>query len=286
MIITYICPKCCRNLFKTGNQLKCPVGHSYDISSEGYVNLLLGNKRSGLHGDTKEMIRSRRRFLQLGLYFPIVDNLTRLISGLAVPRSAFSLLDAGCGEGYYAGNLKSALTLNGLNCDIYGTDVSKDAVKSAAKQYKDINFSVSSVNKLPFADLQFDFLLSLFAPLAEQEFFRVLKKGGYLITVSPGARHLWTLKEQIYDHPKENPPPSFKSSLFIESSRYSVSYNIFLPENSIIRDLFDMTPYRYNTSESDYKRLSKLDSLTTEASFEFCIFKKYSDTGGNYVEIY
>ena len=39
----FICPKCKAPLTVSGGSLRCPDGHCYDISSGGYVNLLLSN---------------------------------------------------------------------------------------------------------------------------------------------------------------------------------------------------------------------------------------------------
>lgn len=270
----YICPKCGRNLISTGKQMKCDENHSYDISAEGYVNLLLGSKKSGIHGDSKDMLRSRRRFLQQNYYFPIVENLVSVIERTTAKDSVITLLDAGCGEGYYSGSLAKILSEKGYRFQIYGIDVSKEGVKAAAKRYRELSFSVASINKLPFANDVFDVIISLFAPLSEKEFFRTLKKGGILLTVSPGARHLWSLKEKIYDKPAENPPPSFKPVLLKETENFTVGYRFRLSDNQTVRDLFDMTPYRYNTSETDYNKLGFINSIDTEAIFDFCAFTK------------
>ena len=141
----YICPKCSENLIKIGNTLKCASGHSYDISSSGYVNLLISNKSTGVHGDNKEMIAARRRFLSLDHYSPIIYKLNDLITEYASQNGVKSpiILDAGCGEGYYSGRVCKGLS-KGLAVSpvFYAADVSKDAVTKAAKSYKIVNFSV------------------------------------------------------------------------------------------------------------------------------------------------
>jgi len=59
-----ICPVCGASLAKANNTLKCPQSHSFDISREGYVNLLLtGQKKPKILGDTKDMVRARRNFI-------------------------------------------------------------------------------------------------------------------------------------------------------------------------------------------------------------------------------
>ena len=47
-----------------------------------------------------------------------------------------------------------------------------------------------------------------------------------------------------------------------------------LTSNESIKDLFSMTPYYYNTSENDKKKLDGVSELTTEIGFTFGIFIK------------
>ena len=45
-----------------------PQGHSFDVARQGYVHLLPVNKmHAKLPGDSREMVESRRRFLEGGL---------------------------------------------------------------------------------------------------------------------------------------------------------------------------------------------------------------------------
>lgn len=273
----YICPKCEKKLIKYESAFKCENGHAYDISSKGYVNLLLGNKKSGTHGDNKEMIAARRRFLSLDHYSVIVDKLSEIVAFFCKSNNITSpaLLDAGCGEGYYSGKLLKRLCTGGVLSPIfYAADVSKDAVGMAAKTYKSVDFSVASVNKLPFPDSAFDVVLSLFAPLSETEFDRVLKKGGMLITVSPSENHLFGLKSAVYETPYKNPPSTFVPKILEKIGEETVSERMHLSSNEAITDLFSMTPYYYNTGEKDKAKLKGLSELDTEIGFSFCIFRK------------
>ncbi|MFR5118979.1 MAG: hypothetical protein ACLTD2_02990 [Ruminococcus sp.] len=45
-----------------------------------------------------------------------------------------------------------------------------------------------------------------FAPVSNDEYARVLKDGGKLVVVSPSPRHLFELKEVLYEKPYENKP--------------------------------------------------------------------------------
>lgn len=272
----YICPKCSAKLTENGNTMLCDEGHCYDISSKGYVNLLLGNKR-GVHGDNKEMITARREFLRLGHYSPIITNLTSIISKRAT--GSIKILDAGCGEGYYTNALKNSLSDVGIDAEIYAIDVSKDAVMLAAKAYKNISFSVASVNALPFRNQGFDFVLSLFAPLCEEEFSRVLKPGGALITVSPSENHLFGLKAQVYDTPYKNPPSTFVAKILEKSDEFSKEWESKLNRQTDIQNLFKMTPYYYNTGPKGIEKACSLTELSTVIGFTFGVYHKQTQVG-------
>ena len=266
----YICPKCSTALSLCGNSYKCVSGHSYDVSASGYVNLLLGSKR-GVHGDNKEMITARREFLRLGHYFPIVATLSSIIE--QSKKTDIRILDAGCGEGYYTAALKKALSDHGINAEIYAIDVSKDAVMLASKSHKDISFSVASINALPFRDRTFDYVLSLFAPLCEEEFSRVLTSDGVLITVSPSENHLFGLKAAIYDTPYKNPPSTFENKILHKTSEISDEWEITLDRQEDIENLFKMTPYYYNTGAKGVEKACSLTSLTTVIGFAYGVYK-------------
>ncbi len=265
----YICPKCTQKLNKDGISMRCEQNHCFDIARKGYINLLLSNGKA--HGDSKEMLTCRREFLELGHYFPIVLKLTEIISGLG--KSRITLLDAGCGEGYYTSHLREKLLESGIKADIYAIDVSKDAVALAARD-KNISFSVASVNALPFNCDTFDVVISLFAPLNEEQFYRVLKKDGALITVSPSENHLFELKEKIYQNPLKNPPSTFENKALVKTDEESVEYKIQLSEQKDISNLFKMTPYYHKTSPADIQKALALTSLTTQIGFNFITYKK------------
>ncbi len=261
----YTCPKCKKELILHNHTYICPENHSFDISSSGYVNLILGSKP--LHGDNKLMISARRRFLQSGKYYIIIEALTKLLKNLTDTKT--TVIDAGCGEGYYTSALKNALP----SCDFYGFDVSKEAIILAAKSHKTVNFSVASVKNMPFPDNSAEVILSLFSPLCEEEFTRVLKPGGVLITVSPSPEHLFELKSQIYNTPYKNPPSTFIPKLLKKVNEFEISDEMVLENNNIISDLFTMTPYCYNTGKNGRKKVEKLEKLCTKIGFVFGVYQ-------------
>ena len=103
-----ICPNCGLELTRHNNTMRCEKGHSFDIAAAGYCNLLTGSKPGDFIGDSKEMVAARRRFLDTGAYEPLRSALCKTVLKYA-PEGAVSVLDAGCGEGYYTAAVLAAL---------------------------------------------------------------------------------------------------------------------------------------------------------------------------------
>ena len=117
-----ICPLCHEPLLCNGKSFSCDNGHSFDCAKQGQVNLLpVQQKRSRDPGDSKEMVQSRRDFLNQGLYLPLAAQLADLVCSLMAKRpsgvtsSEFTLLDAGCGEGYYLSHIADKLSAAGFS---------------------------------------------------------------------------------------------------------------------------------------------------------------------------
>jgi len=156
----YSCPICGSSLQSklSANSYNCQNNHHFDLAKEGYLNLFPAqHKRSVEPGDNKPMMQARREFLEAGYYEPLAKAVASLINA----NQAEHLLDLGCGEGYYSRHIEdhcaSKLILHGL-------DIAKFAVRAAAQKQPKANFIVASVNRLPYADQYFDFLLKIFAP--------------------------------------------------------------------------------------------------------------------------
>lgn len=270
MPLSYMCPLCLTPLSRNSNSLICLNNHCFDISKTGYVNLLTGSGKKG-HGDDKLMVKARRDFLSKDYYKHLRDKLQKEISDLAV--SGDILLDSGCGEGYYTSAFADALREKSC-CDIFGIDLSKEALKLAAKSCPTVSFAAASAYHLPFHNESFNILTSVFAPLALEEFQRVLKNGGIFITVIPLENHLFSLKKAVYDTPYKNrPEPTELKGFELVSSRI-ISKEIILQTNEDIKNLFMMTPYYYKTSAKDQEKLNHIDKLEVETEFMLLTYKK------------
>ena len=264
------CPICSAPLERGERAYICPNGHCYDIAKEGYVNLLPANRKHAKDpGDDKEMAAARTRFLDGGHYAPLRSTLCRLIAERA-PRV---LLDSGCGEGYYTAGVCAALREQNLDIRAAGVDLSRSALKKAARRDKTAEFAVASVYHLPVADQSADLLLNCFSPLALEEFRRVLRPGGAYLYVVPGAKHLWELKQVLYDSPYENPEEETPYEGFVYENIVPVEFSMAL-DAPALADLFRMTPYYWKTPKAGSERLATLARLDVTASFRIHVFRR------------
>ncbi len=265
----FMCPVCKGQLSDEGRLYRCGNGHCFDKSKFGYVNLLQSQKSSAKrHGDDRVMVRARRDFLDKGYYSFLRDELCSAAEKYFF--DGMSIADVGCGECYYSSKIF------GQNPDLcfYGIDISKDALEFAFKRKSGFPTAVASVFSLPFADNSLDALINVFAPEADEEFFRVLKKNGILIKVIPLENHLFELKKAIYDKPYLNEVPDAWTKGFALIEEIKVGKTIEISSNEDIINLFKMTPYYYKTGVEDQKKTENLNSLSVKAEFGIRIYRK------------
>lgn len=238
--------------------------HCYDVARSGYLNFT--SPGDGV-GDGKAAVRARTQFLGGGYYEPLSDAVNAILDEL----NAATVVDAGCGEGYYTNRMAQGRT-------VLGVDLSRDGIDSAAKSAKrngtDASFFVGSLFKLPVREGSIDVVTNLFAPCAETEFLRALRVGGYLVLVGVGERHLLGLKERIYDNAYLNPGRADLPTKMKLTDERRLSYEIEVCGQPMIQALFSMTPYYWRTCESDRNRLLGLEALTTTVDFNIYVFKK------------
>jgi 23S rRNA (guanine745-N1)-methyltransferase len=270
----FACPVCGSQLEHLEKVYLCPNGHSYDIASEGYVYLLPPNKKhSKVPGDDRQMVASRRRFLEAGYYRIFSDALNELVLR-CLPEGDASVVDAGCGEGYYTGRLTAFLAEHGKDAALCGFDISKAAVRLAAKKYRNIAFAVGSMFGIPVPDGSADLLTDVFAPIVPEEFSRVVKPGGTMILAVPGERHLYGLKQILYDEPYENDRRDTEYPGFRFLERVPVRGEIVTDDAQVMHDLFAMTPYYWKTPHEGSERLAATKHLKTEIAFDFLLYRR------------
>lgn len=268
----FVCPKCKRELALVDLKVKkCPLGHSFDRAKEGYYNLLLGSSQ-GVHGDNAEMVRSRREFLSYGYYEPMRRRVGEMI--LSATPSMGVVLDAGMGEGYYTSLADELLRERDGKSFVFGFDISKDAIRYAAKLYPHIFTAVASSYDMPLADGCVDTVMNIFSPMAQAEVLRVLKSGGSFVMVYPGEEHLFGLKCSIYDTPYKNEPQDTELAGFKLISSERMRYTATFEGKEQILSLFMMTPYAYRTGKSERERLLSLERVSTDIDFYINHYEK------------
>jgi 23S rRNA (guanine745-N1)-methyltransferase len=256
------CPLDGRGLNRHGAALKCPLGHSFDISAYGYVNLLpVQKKRSKDPGDSKEMVTARRRFLDAGHYGAIARATSRMVLAGCNWEARLACLDAGCGEGYYLQRFAEDAKGH-VSVDCIGLDISKWAVQAAARRDKQPVWLVGSNANLPIQSARLDRILCMFGFPAYAEFARVLRPGAELLQVDAGPNHLIELREIIYPQIKlERATGDAAPSGFERLASEALSYEVSLNSALEIGDLLTMTPHLYRASADGLAQARSLTSL-------------------------
>jgi 23S rRNA (guanine745-N1)-methyltransferase len=270
-----LCPACAESLEWNAKECRCANGHTFDLAKEGYANLLLSHQRRSSHpGDDDKMIQARRRFFDSGAF----DRVTNSIRQSSIPNHQSSILDCGCGEGHSLGALSEA-------CDgqFFGVDVSKEAVRCAAKRYKKAKWIVANgMRKLPFADHSLDVILSVLAPRNPEEFARVLKPDGALILGVPGPNHLIELRSRLAANAgdfeeKADEAATKCAPYFTETHRELLSYQQTL-NVSQLADLIQMTPIFWCSSPEAKASVQQLDQLTVTVSFAIMTLQQTTES--------
>ena len=269
------CPLCRLPLVRGERSYTCPGGHSFDRSAAGYVHLLPPNqKHSRQPGDDKAMVAARSAFLEKGHYAPLRELLCRLVLEYAGHSPSPALLDSGCGEGYYTCALHAALSRAGREPRTAGVDISKFALRRAARRLREGEFAVASVYRLPLMDGSVEVLTDVFSPLCPGEFARVTAPGGVFLYVVPSPRHLWEMKQVLYDAPYENPVKREEYPGFVWQDAVPLRYRLCLDDPEDIAALLAMTPYAWKTPRAGVERLRALDHLDVEAGFDVHIYRR------------
>jgi len=263
----YRCPICSLFLELQSKTYRCENNHCFDEAKEGYVNLLpVQHKHSKFPGDNADMVNARRAFLDKGFYQPLIDKLLALYAQYA--NAELPIFDAGCGEGFYTHQYKSNAN------QVYGIDISKSAVKIAAKRYQDCSFSVGTLSQLPFDDNNIGWINSIYAPILENEFTRVLQNKGYLITVTPAENHLMELKSLIYIDAKEHDTSKDPIDNLTLVSEETLNYKMDFTESADIINLLSMTPFAFKASPDVIEQLKAKSEFVCQADFLIRLYQK------------
>jgi 23S rRNA (guanine745-N1)-methyltransferase len=184
-----LCPvrDCHLELVREDRRRVCARGHSFDIARSGYTNLLQPQERRSKNpGDTAEAVAARRRLHDLGVTEPLLQ----AVAEIAGPSSEDTVLDAGCGEGFYLGSLAGE-----TGFDAHGVDISIPAVDAAARRYPGCEWIVANADRfIPWADRSFSLVMSITARMNTDEFRRVLRDDGRLLVALAAPEDLIELR--------------------------------------------------------------------------------------------
>ncbi|WP_394243268.1 23S rRNA (guanine(745)-N(1))-methyltransferase [Vibrio astriarenae] len=266
--MSYQCPLCHQSLTLTDRTYRCSNNHSFDLAKEGYVNLMpVQHKRSKDPGDNKEMMQARRRFLDHDYYARLRDRIAELCLENTHQQTS-TILDIGCGEGYYTSHLAQE-----TQSTVFGLDISKAMIKQAAKRYSDVNFTVASSQRLPFSDNSLNAVVRIYAPCHHDELYRTIADNGIIITVTPAAQHLFQLRELIYEEVRLHHDEAESIVGFELESEENLSYPMHL-SGSDAYDLLQMTPFAWKASPGLVADLKSREAFVCDTDFSIRVYRK------------
>ena len=257
----FACPICQENLTLVESSLKCNNRHSFDLAKFGYVNLAPQIKQSANYD--KENFQNRQQILEAGFYQAILEVVSDLLSN---SKNAKTILDIGCGEGFYSRKLQE----NHSEKTFYAFDISKDSVQIAAKSEPNwaVNWFVGDLARLPIKDASMDILLDIFSPANYGEFRRVLSKDGILIKVIPTKNHLKEIRQKVQDqltnkdYSNQDIKNHFQEHFTILSSQTASLTKTITADQ--LQALLSMTPLLFHIDQSKID-WSNLTEITIEA---------------------
>ena len=257
----FACPICQENLTLLESSLKCNNRHSFDLAKFGYVNLAPQIKQSANYD--KENFQNRQQILEAGFYHAILEAVSDL---LANSETSTTVLDIGCGEGFYSRKLQE----NHPEKTFYAFDISKDSVQIAAKSEPNwaVNWFVGDLARLPIKDASMDILLDIFSPANYGEFRRVLSKDGILIKVIPTKNHLKEIRQKVQDqltnkdYSNQDIKNHFQEHFTILSSQTAPLTKTITADQ--LQALLSMTPLLFHIDQSKID-WSQLTEITIEA---------------------
>ena len=257
----FACPICQESMTLVESSLKCSNHHSFDLAKFGYVNLVPQIKQSTNYD--KENFQNRQQILEAGFYQVILETISDL---LANSESAKTILDIGCGEGFYSRKLQESHS----DKTFYAFDISKDSVQIATKSEPNwaVNWFVGDLARLPIKDASIDILLDIFSPANYGEFQRVLSKDGILIKVIPTKNHLKEIRQRVQsqltkkDYSNQDIKKHFQEHFNIQSSQTASLTKPITAEQR--QALLAMTPLLFHVDQTKID-WSQLTEITIEA---------------------
>ncbi|MGP9490107.1 putative RNA methyltransferase [Glutamicibacter sp. AOP33-2CA-4] len=273
---TVLCPVCDQPLVlstEPRRSLHCPDGHRFDAARQGYFNFLTGRGTNFIE-DTGPMVNAREDFQNQGHYAPLAKELSASIAGHH-SESKLEVLDAGAGTGYYLGEMIASAYATEI--DALALDISRYAMRRAAKLPHTLAMVWDVWRRLPSADQSRDVVLNCFAPHNPAEFHRVLRENGVCLVVTAAQDHLQEIRESLgMLGIAENKEVSLIEKFRAAGLRHQQSTNLTYAMALQTIDLFNlafMGPAGHHLSPEDLRaKTESLGAQRVNASFGVHIF--------------
>lgn len=212
------CPQCARHgeqvdVLAQGTSLVCTCAlcakvHRFDVSSRGSVNMVPAQKP--LLGYTEQFFAARRAVIEHGWYSELIEQVcVQVVEAArkmlqtnhdAVCRP-IRIADIGCGEGSYAHAIARYCAKQGIDVEVFGVDLAKDAIHVATTGGAgEVRWIVADLAALPFASQSMDIVCNIFTPANYAEFQRILTPHGVIIKAVPAADHMAQVKATLAQH--------------------------------------------------------------------------------------
>lgn len=257
------CPLCHTGFNARDFSLLCENGHCFDIAKKRYVNFAPNQKHTKYD---KDLFAMRRTVFTRGFYDHIIEEITRQV---LILNKGSVVIDAGCGEGYYAERIKEQSQINESQLEVIAFDISKEAIQTASKNFCGASLFVSDIANIPVKSGVADCVLNIFTPANYSEFSRVLKPNGIIIKVVPGKNHF----KQLRDIVKPEHADSYDNSdvLSLAGSKFDIREKTTVSKTYPVlscdwRLLWGMSPIAFNIPYDEaLLHQHGFDEITVEA---------------------
>nr|WP_256257776.1 methyltransferase domain-containing protein [Paenibacillus sp. UNCCL117] len=168
------------------------------MAKTGYISLLVRSPKSKYD---KSLFKARNAVNAAGVFDPLLDRISEGMQERIVSQTgSIKMLDAGCGEGSHLSRILNRLAGQAPAIDWLGVgvDLSKEGIRLAVRENVQAIWCAADLARCPFADKQFDFVLSICSPSNYAEFGRMLADEGTVIKAVPASGYLRELRELLY----------------------------------------------------------------------------------------
>ena len=264
------CPVCASPLAPgSGNAVACGKSHNFDLSASGSLNLLRSKPPEDYGA---QMLESRHSVCRAGFFDSLLD---AVASMLAVHKGGDTvrLLDAGCGEGSHLMAVRNQLAAQGIDISAIGVDISKDAIRIAAREHMGALWMVADLACLPMLDRSTHAILNILSPINYGEFSRVLHDEGLVVKAVPGSEYLKELRLALYagedreQYSNEQVVKLFEQRFDVVAAKH-VQQSFPVPDG-LWPHIVAMTPLSWDSAE--YKRAEVIAAPPQAVTIDFLV---------------